>query len=416
MVTPKPEALLIPRQPDRAVIKCFKELSKLSKDSVLSLKPFGIERQEVESNGESNILNSLHAQNSTNILSFTLRMKGFTVAYYRNGRVSTNNSPLPYNDEVVFTPGKECALSDSDILTVIQTTSKHLNKISNHLNSISSAESFAQNQHVLERLEELNTQLLEQTHTYRAKLDEESQLRARELEDRYKQKLQDLEESAKALAVREEELESQDNRHARRDLRKKILEAIRDRQDKFQLSSKTQKMRTPIRLALLMIFALLGMLLINEIYHPQFVESNSWISFVKQIGLTSGALASLIFLVKWENKWFQRHADAEFELKKLELDIERASWLVETGLDWYDAQERNMPAQLIDRLSANLFTNEKKGTKEDFTHPADYLASALLGTASSLKIKTGDSEIQLDPKRLRKTKLKENSDNRSTEK
>ena len=84
--------------------------------------------------------------------------------------------------------------------------------------------------------------------------------------------------------------------------------------------------------------------------------------------------------------------------------MERASWLVESSLEWKDAKGSAIPTELLDDLSRNLFVKEgkKSGPLE---HPADQLASALFGSASSVKLKAGDSSMEIDPKKLKKTKI-----------
>ena len=102
------------------------------------------------------------------------------------------------------------------------------------------------------------------------------------------------------------------------------------------------------------------------------------------------------------NKWFEQHASTEFALKQFQLDIERASWIVETALEWKDTKGGNIPDILLDNISKDLFKYEKKDSDAEL-HPADQLASALLGTASNLKLNVGNSVIEFDGKKLKKS-------------
>jgi hypothetical protein len=83
--------------------------------------------------------------------------------------------------------------------------------------------------------------------------------------------------------------------------------------------------------------------------------------------------------------------------------MERASWLVETSLEWKDAKGAVIPSELLESLSRNLFSQESDKV-EKLQHPADQLASALLGSSTSVKLKAGDSLIEIDPKKLAKSK------------
>jgi hypothetical protein len=124
------------------------------------------------------------------------------------------------------------------------------------------------------------------------------------------------------------------------------------------------------------------------------------IAGIKQTIYSIGTIGSLIFMIRWMNRWFELHSQAEFSLKNFELDMERASWLVETSLEWKDAKGTAIPTELLKSLSANLFENSTK--IEQVQHPADQLASALLGSSSSIKLKAGDSTLEIDPKKLAK--------------
>jgi hypothetical protein len=84
--------------------------------------------------------------------------------------------------------------------------------------------------------------------------------------------------------------------------------------------------------------------------------------------------------------------------------MERASWLVETNLEWNDKKDSIMPTELLKSLSNNLFEYDKV-EHESVIHPADQLASALLGSATAVKLKSGDSSIEIDPKKLSKAKI-----------
>ncbi len=70
---------------------------------------------------------------------------------------------------------------------------------------------------------------------------------------------------------------------------------------------------------------------------------------------------------------------------------------------WKDAKGTSIPSELLNSLSRNLFS-EVKDKSEPLVHPSDQLASVLLGSASTIKLKAGNAEIQVDPKKLSKSK------------
>lgn len=90
--------------------------------------------------------------------------------------------------------------------------------------------------------------------------------------------------------------------------------------------------------------------------------------------------------------------------------MERASWIVETSLEWNDAKNDKIPAELLESLTKNIF-REQSDKVERLVHPADQLASALMGSASMIRLKAGDSELEIDPKKLQKKRI--NAENKS---
>jgi len=161
---------------------------------------------------------------------------------------------------------------------------------------------------------------------------------------------------------------------------------------------------------LIAIFVVLGSVSVKEFYDV--LQGNDLnkiiIAGIKQAVYSAGAIGSVIFMIRWMNRWFELHSQSEFELKHFELDMERASWLVETSLEWKDAKGTAIPPELLESLSSNLFSKEKEKI-DPLHHPADQLASALMGSASTVKLKAGDSSIEIDPKKLAKSKLNNGS-------
>jgi hypothetical protein len=109
--------------------------------------------------------------------------------------------------------------------------------------------------------------------------------------------------------------------------------------------------------------------------------------------------ASVVFYIRWTDHWFRQHADEEMRLKRLELDLDRATWVVEMALEWKREKDADIPQELIDRLSRNLFESDSYSRPR---HPGEDLASALLGASSALSITIpGLGEAKFDRKGMR---------------
>ncbi|HEU6436031.1 MAG TPA: hypothetical protein VE028_01095 [Nitratidesulfovibrio sp.] len=240
-------------------------------------------------------------------------------------------------------------------------------------------------------------------------LEREYTARTTDLELRYEKKFKELSEQERIIKERERVLDNSDNTHARRAIRQDLLNEIRNRSTNFNLSPSTRNKRYPIHIACIASsLVAIALWVMNAMMAPDMYaiyEKTKDIfplasMLAKQIGLTAILASIVFFYIKWMNKWFEEHAREEFKTKQFQLDIDRASWIVETMLEWNASQKTPVPDQLICNLSGNLFSPEKQ-TEDAIRHPGDILASSLLGTASRIKLNLPHAEIECDGKRMR---------------
>lgn len=242
----------------------------------------------------------------------------------------------------------------------------------------------------------------------RATLDDEQRREDAAREDALKAKLATLSEKENALTAREKELDDRSNTHARRELHRDLKNKIAQRADSLRVTPETIANRRPIHLAVMA--ASSGLVALIFFFTSQADLSSqgsgatlSIIAGAKPLTLTIALLGLIAWYLRWMNRWFERYADAEFQLKQFDLDIDRASWVVETALEWKLSQDRPMPEHLLETISRNLFSKSEKDESADI-HPADYLASAILGRASNVNLKVPGGEISLTGKDIGKLK------------
>lgn len=267
----------------------------------------------------------------------------------------------------------------------------------------------------IERFEQVQAKLAEDTAAFnktiqenylaeKAKLDAQFEKDRDKLNEEYSKKNDAIDKRKLELDEREAEIDASDNTAARRQIRKDLLEEIQKRSEKFALTAGTERLRWPVHLVslLIIISAIAGAYYFGEKIP---VASDSIniayvIMLLKPLGLTFVAVGTAFFYLRWLNRWFEQHAQAEFKLKQFQLDIERASWLVETALDWDAKQDKELPKELLEGLSKNLFHFDEDKI-DQVRHPVDELASALMGTASKVRLNLGGNEVELDGKRLK---------------
>ena len=277
----------------------------------------------------------------------------------------------------------------------------------------------------LKRLEGLSERIIKEAEHYRKKRDEEFTEKSKQLETEIKAKKEQLNQEHLSRLKQLEALESdfksklssfddRDNRHVRRRIRDEFKQELERRSSVFQLTPGTRDLRLPIfyfTLFLLIIFTT-G----TVVYFYESIKyfnsdapldlSHSLILLIRQLLVTGSFGATAVFFIRWNNQWFQKHADEEFRLKRLDLDIDRASWVVEMALEWKAEKGTEIPEELLDRLTKNLFNEDRPSN--DILHPADQIASSILGASTSLKLKAGEvGELSFDRggiKRLQKDK------------
>lgn len=332
---------------------------------------------------------------------------GFDQLRIVNQQREFNSNATPYPEEKLITLSR--LVSDTFVPTI--PTASGLYRDPATFKAIMQS-----HQRMLERMQKTITSVGEEAASVRTRLEEEywqkssallkeNEKRRREFDaemDRLKAKLADEEHQ---LEERRRALDDRDNTHARRALHSTLKQRLAEHAAKFELTDDTKARRRPIHVAVWVAAAsLVGLIVfqsraLQDAFGPTASTTASVIMLLKPVGLTVALLGLVSWYLRWMNRWFERHADAEFQLKQFELDIDRASWVVETALEWRFSQNSAIPQHLLDNISRNLFSQGEKDEAADM-HPADYLASALIGKASSVRLSVPGAEVELGPKAL----------------
>ena len=281
------------------------------------------------------------------------------------------------------------------------------------------------------RLELLNEKLIRETNDYRQTLDTEQVDKRKKLEEEYVEKRSKLDE-ANALEItrideRKAELDDQlkkiddrNNTHARRQIRDSMLVDVSSRIKQFGVSFATNSKRWPVGVGILSIAAVFALLLhftaselremdvfvaksvnLGETFKRTAAEVESivyptgqryWL-WSRLAVLSFGLVAAVLYFVRWQNKWADHHATSEFALQQFYLDVNRANWIIESCLEWRKETQSPIPRELLSSITNGLFANQQPST-EQVLHPADELASALLGSASKLTLKAGENTME----------------------
>ena len=267
----------------------------------------------------------------------------------------------------------------------------------------------------LARLENTQSALLEEMEQARIRREQAFEAKEQALEDKFAEKQHALEAEIKArkeqqdsreteLQKQRTELDDRAAKHARRQHYKDIKIKFSAWSKEFAVTPGTSRMRLSVWVAAGVLLLASGGIEALLIWKSQSLPNGDTSQFVanivRQVIVAGVFISTAVFLIRFNNQWFQRHADEEFRLKRMELDIDRASWFVEMAFEWQDEKGATIPTELVDRLTQGLFTYDRS---ENLVEPADSALHALLG-ASNLKFKLpGGTEAEYGRGEIKKS-------------
>lgn len=336
---------------------------------------------------------------------FSGKIGGVTVQYYRGGQHGQGWEKSPVLDDVALdTHGFDPARVHiaARILDVFRPVA---------LPRASDAASLVDAQRAIQestfaRLERQLELLFEQTVTVRKQLDEAVRSKELQLDEAFRAQQAKAEEElerrraalskeAEALETRRKELDDSDNTFARRQIRDRMLSDVSDRVQNFGVSKATLESRRPVATGMIALAGFLVMLLawtILELATATTTTDERIALWIRLSLLSLGFVASLVYYIKWQNQWATLFSATEQALKQFHIDVNRANWVVETCLEWRKETQSDIPPSLIESLTRGLFTDPDQAPQ--VLHPADELASALMGSASKVSLNVGENTIE----------------------
>lgn len=356
-----------------------------------------------------------------------MRIGGLIICYFRGGQGETKS---PIFDEISLEMSTQQQSPDLTTRMAIQhRLQKELrafepDKVLSGTALETNAQFVALQSSVFERLELIAEDVLTKSAEYREALDNRydeklakeaekaEELRAR-LQAEHEQREQELRTREHELATKLKEIDDRDNRYVRREIRDRMLEDVKARISAFGVSKTTADKRRPVLYGLLALVLALAMFMFISFEELSWLRTRPdpdrttlyWLWF--RVSLASfGIVGTLLYYLRWQNRWADQHAMSEFQLQQFYIDVNRANWVIESCLEWTKETGQPVPQELVQTISKGLFTNAEPSA-EQLVNPADALASALMGTASKLRLKFGDSEVEIDkPGKLAKKEIK----------
>jgi hypothetical protein len=112
-------------------------------------------------------------------------------------------------------------------------------------------------------------------------------------------------------------------------------------------------------------------------------------------------VTTFVYYLKWNDRWFREHADAELAATRYKADIYRASWLAELVLEAQTEADAELPPELIAAFGRNLFVDP--GPTKESEHPIEAISS-LVKRVRSVTVGKGGFSVEGVPESSRHAK------------
>lgn len=433
----------IPRTPDARLVSAFKKVAKkYPPNQRLTFVTLGSMNGTVPQEGEEGdatwkMVSSL-ATPSYVIWVFSATYGSFSVHFYRGGKGNETSAYL----DLVEIHWRDDQPQDEKKLAVVAEVQRLLGVAEPRAEDEDQGRAAA-HEAVLNRLETLNENLIQRSSEFRQQLEKQHEQKRSELELEFEKRKaaadQEVRSREAGVLEREEELQrrlreidTRDNTIVRRSITEGLLNEVKGRLVDYGVSASTRAKRAPVRFGILAAIVLL--LIFTAVTYidldltrrsianyrqmvlgvsplpgassrdtagaaSQIIASlvtEEYVIMGRLVLLTLGLFGVVLYYIRWENAWATRHADSEFRLQQFHLDINRASWVIESCLEWKkETDGAEIPPELLSSVTRTLFVDQQHA-QDVVVHPADELASALLGSAAKLKLKAGDSELEFN--------------------
>lgn len=259
----------------------------------------------------------------------------------------------------------------------------------------------------LNAMEEVSRRLTEDSLSYSKKLKRE---RA-ELEDEFRSKEESLKQKVQELKEKEQSLDLADAKTSRRKIRGELREKLEDWLKDFNFTRSTSTDRGALLLVILLGIIFSGYILfetstsINTILNGTTAggtPSPSSLNFLLYFKLAASSVffsGLVVYLIRWQSNWVKQRTQEEIRLVNTSIDVERASWVLESLLELKGEGLNEMPPVLLEAVTRGLF-EKNDATKGARVENNEILT--LLKAGKSIELDVYGNKVILDKSGLRK--------------
>jgi hypothetical protein len=220
--------------------------------------------------------------------------------------------------------------------------------------------------------EELETAYIKK----RDELDQTHLKRLLEIDGQFRDKENALAERERLHEERVKDFERDEAKLVRRKLLGELQKILKE-SESLRLSPETVSKRTPVVWGVLAASFLSASLLLCSLWFLIFdFEKYGWRPAFSFVTGSFALFGTVIYYLKWSDRWFREHAEAEFAAKRQKADIVQASWLAELVSEWTSQNgQRELPKELLEAYTRNIF--RASGPVRETEHPFEQITSLL---------------------------------------
>lgn len=225
-------------------------------------------------------------------------------------------------------------------------------------------------------------------------------------QESHDRRINELKEREAALEAKAALLDTRSSRDARRKIREELTSTLKTRLAKPEASSSARMNRYFVVGVSLMIIvvaiisAIFSVPGISRLSNSSGVLESS-LAYGRFFGSTAAVVVFGFYLLGYLRKLEAEDTRYERDLERFSLDIDRASWVIETIMDFdSEGKDRTIPDKWLNNATASLFGSSQQVSDEDDN--ALEALGKLLGTGAKLRVGPDGAEITLEPKAAKK--------------
>jgi hypothetical protein len=207
------------------------------------------------------------------------------------------------------------------------------------------------------------------------------------------------------LSAARKEIDDRSNTHARRAIRTELKSSVTETLSQPSFAANAEAKRNYVRavyvgaIIVLVGLAIMSILSLNTALLKD-ASGAIWITGIKASISSISVIGLILLYLRWETQWLSLQANFERVLSSTKVDIDRASWVAESLLEWNrESPDKEIPTELLQSFTRRLF--DWDGKVEDHHSAQDSLASAILGSAAKLQIGPAGANLEYDRKALK---------------